>query len=202
MYFDILYHGATLIYSYVVFSVIIGGGYWFVHQFSELKPVANCDLDSVNASDYSNIVDNFKSIPLKTYDECLTIMKDAFGVMDKNNDMYVDKCENAQFLKGIGNTDEYALTYASSMSLPGAQEYCKVFVIDAFDTLAMEQDKDLFQAFLAQIAGAFPLNIFGICDGTEMDGDSGDGTKTQTCFDLFNFGINKKGAMSMKKETQ
>lgn len=45
MFFDIVYHSATLIYSYLVFTAIIGGGYWFFMQFSELKPVANCEID-------------------------------------------------------------------------------------------------------------------------------------------------------------
>lgn len=80
------------------------------------------------------------------------------------------------------------------MSLPGAQEYCKVFVIDAFDTLAKDQNKDLFDTFLAMIAGAFPLNLFGICDGTEQNVDGADGTMGSTCFDLFNFGFGNKGA--------
>ena len=62
--------------------------------------------------------------------------------MDLDGNKYVDRCENAKFLKGIGNTDEYALNYSSSQSLPQAQEWCKYAVIDAFDTVEYEKDKD------------------------------------------------------------
>lgn len=47
------------------------------------------------------------------------------------------------------------------------------------------------------MAGAFPLNLFGICDGTETGGDGTDGTMGQTCFDLFNFGFGNKGAYGL-----
>jgi hypothetical protein len=36
--------------------------------------------------------------------------------LDGNN--YVDRCENAKFLKGIGNTDMYSLHFATGLSLP------------------------------------------------------------------------------------
>jgi hypothetical protein len=38
--------------------------------------------------------------------------------MDIDGNNYVDRCEDAKFLKGIGNTEEYALTYSTSRSLP------------------------------------------------------------------------------------
>lgn len=69
-------------------------------------------------------------------------MVSIFNKMDLNGDHYVDRCEHAKFLRGIGNTDEYAKNYSSAGSLQQAKEWCKYLVIDAFDTVSEEKDED------------------------------------------------------------
>lgn len=69
-------------------------------------------------------------------------MQSIFNKMDLNGDKYIDRCENAKFLHGIGNTEDYAKNYSSAQSLPQAQEWCKYVIIDAFDTVSEEKDDD------------------------------------------------------------
>jgi len=83
------------------------------------------------------MVSGFANLSQGTYQECMDFMKSAAQANDLNNDKFIDRCESAKFLKGIGNSEEYSLNYASSGNLLDLQHYCKIVVIDAFD---MEDD--------------------------------------------------------------
>lgn len=157
--YDLVYHSTTLVYAYTVFTTIIMGGYWFAMNYMKFKPVENCDLGSVDNSKYSNIVSDFEGLTQSTYTECMAVMKTTSNTIDLNNDGFIDRCENAKFLKAIGNSEEYSLNYSSSGSLLGLQEYCKVVVIDAFDTIAEEQDDDLLQTIISFASGCWPFNV-------------------------------------------
>jgi len=128
-------------------------------NYMKFKPVENCDLGSVDNSKYSNIVSDFEGLTQSTYTECMAVMKTTSNTIDLNNDGFIDRCENAMFLKAIGNSEEYSLNYSSSGSLLGLQEYCKVVVIDAFDTIAEEQDDDLLQTIISFASGCWPFNV-------------------------------------------
>ena len=78
--------------------------------------------------------------------------------MDIDGNNYVDRCEDAKFLKGIGNTEEYALTYATSRSLPQVLELCDYLVIDAFDE-PKEEDTDFLSLLMQFISGVFPFQL-------------------------------------------
>lgn len=117
-------------------------------------------MSNVDAAPYGGLVDEFKNISQTTYDECMDLMKRATTAMDLDKNGLVDRCEDAKFLKAIGNTDEYSLNYSASFNYGGAQQWCKLIVIDAFDTIKDEKEDDLLQTLLGWAGGFWPLNIF------------------------------------------
>jgi hypothetical protein len=167
--YDLVYHSTTLVYAYTLFTTIIMGGYWFAMNYMKFKPVENCDMGNVNTAKYSNIVGDFKNLNQGTYDQCITVMKGVSKTIDLNEDGFIDRCENAKFLKAIGNSEEYALNYSSSGSLLELQEYCKVVVIDAFDTLKDEQEDDLLQTIISFASGCWPFNLLAGKDDHLID---------------------------------
>lgn len=189
--YDLVYHSTTLVYAYTVFTTIIFGSYYFMHHYGQFKPVQNCDLENIDSAPFAGLVDEFKGLSQTTYDQCLDIFKRAGVAMDTNKDGLVDRCEDARFLKAIGNTDEYALNYSGSFNTAGAQQWCKVLVIDAFDTLKDEEENDLLQTIIGWAGGFWPLNIFAGKDDklinfnigedkdSKMDGGDADADNTQ-----------------------
>lgn len=94
-------------------------------------------------------------------------MTNAAKQMDIDGNNYIDRCENAKFLKGIGNTEEYSLTYASSGSLVQALQLCDYLVIDAFDE-PKDENSDFMSLLIQMIAGVFPTSLFDHGDGSKM----------------------------------
>lgn len=105
-----------------------------------------------------------KSIKDGTYDECLASMKSIFQELDLNNDGYIDRCEDSKFLMSVNNGNlEYSRNFAGEISLPGLQDYCKWFVLDAFDYQQQNQ-VSLIDEVWKQLTGIFPINM------DDMDG--------------------------------
>lgn len=78
-----------------------------------------------------------------SYQECLDLASTFHKQVDIDGNNFIDRCEDAKFLKGIGNTEHYSLHFASSRSLPQIQQICKYVIIDAFDE-PMDIEKDTF----------------------------------------------------------
>ena len=55
---DLVYHTITIIGADVVFGTMMVGAHWFYAYsgFADFKPVANCDLEDIDASRYSGLV--------------------------------------------------------------------------------------------------------------------------------------------------
>lgn len=137
-YHTVLIVGVDLLFG----AMMLGAGWFYAYSgFADFKPVKNCDLDEVDSSRYNGLVSDIESISLKSYTECQDIFKNIAKQMDIDGNNYVDRCEDAKFLKGIGNTDDYSLTYSTSRSLPQVLQLCDYLVIDAFDQ-PKEEDKD------------------------------------------------------------
>lgn len=119
----------------ILYGVMMLGAHWFYSYsgFADFKPVENCDLNDVDASRYDGLVSQIEKLSLGSYDECMNVIATVAKQMDLDGNNYVDRCEDAKFLKGIGNTAEYASTYASSRSLPEVQRLCHWVIIDAFE---------------------------------------------------------------------
>lgn len=79
----------------------------------------------------------------KTYDQCLTDIASVFNEIDINKDGLIDQCEDAKFLLGIGNSEEYATTYAGTGKLSEVQQYCMYIVPDAFDQVKTKSSSDM-----------------------------------------------------------
>lgn len=58
------------------------------------------------------------------FDTCKSVRRSLFMLADLNKDNMVSRCENAQFLYAMGNTEEYALAYSEIKTLPGFYKDC------------------------------------------------------------------------------
>jgi hypothetical protein len=120
---DLIYHTVTIIGADVVFGTMMVGAHWFYAYsgFADFKPAANCDLDDIDASRYSGLVSQIEGLTQGTYQECLDVIANVAKQVDVNGNNYIERCEDAKFLKAIGNTDEYSLNYSSERVLPYGQ---------------------------------------------------------------------------------
>lgn len=153
--FDLIYHSATTVYSYLVLSAMLVGGYVFAFSFLGFgRAPADCDPANVDGVDYGSALNAITNLSEGTYDECIEAMDKAFHVIDINKDSYMDKCESAKFLKAYGNTDEYSLEYAGMATAEELHKYCMWVVPDAFDH--MHGDK---MDMMSEIMDMWPFSM-------------------------------------------
>jgi hypothetical protein len=152
--FDLIFHSVTAVYSLFVLSSIMVGGYIFAFVFASFGgPLGNCDLSSADAADYSKdgvlFVDGLlPNLNQGTLQECKDNMKLMFKALDVSGDGYIDRCEDAKFLKASGASDDYALNYPGSASLYELQNMCYMIVPDAY-----EEMPDMFTQILNALTG-------------------------------------------------
>ena len=161
IFYDFIYHTVLIVGVDFLYSIVTLGGEYMWDTFGKFKEVQNCDLGDYSSSTYNGFVDQIQNIPQGTYAECLSTIDNIVRAMDLNSDGIVDRCENAKFLKGIGNTDEYAANYSGSVSLVQAQEICKYYVIDAFES-AEAPDTSLMTLLIQTANGLFPFELLGL----------------------------------------
>jgi len=158
---DLFFHGITGAYSWVIYTFIMVGGYYFAWHFGKFYPVSEdtCDV-SYDASDYASFNSAFAAIPDGTYDQCLSTMKSIFNMLDKDNNGQIDRCEDAKFLLWANDGNkEYAMNYAGYANLADLQHYCQYMVIDAFDR-PMDSKTFWMEDMLSRIVGMWPINLF------------------------------------------
>lgn len=155
---DLIYHSVTAAYSYIVLTAIMVGGYVFTFEFYKFFPVASdCEITDVSASTYEPVKTGIPLIFEGTYAECKANMATWFNILDLNNDGFVDRCEDAKFLYGVGNTEEYSQNYAGMVNLPELQALCAQLVPSAFDEIRLENAKKASIEYL--ISQAYPFNL-------------------------------------------
>lgn len=108
--YDYLYHWSVLIYSYITFSAITVGGYWFGLNFMKWTDPTDCGLDDLS----STLKSELRSVlmNLKTPQDCYDKMPALMRKIDFNKNNILDRCEDATILFSVGNSKEYALTYS------------------------------------------------------------------------------------------
>jgi len=120
--YDFMYHAITIVYTWVTFTAIMVGGQYFFLNFFQFKDAQDCDLSQVDVSTYKDVATQIASITdLAT---CKAVKKKLFMLADLNKDNAISRCENAKFLFGIGNTQEYALSYSMIETLPDMYHTC------------------------------------------------------------------------------
>lgn len=120
--YDFYYHAITTVYSWLTFTAIMVGGQYFGQTYFAFKPADNCDLTETNKSLYSGVPAQIASIT--NLETCKSVRKSLFMLADLNKDNMISRCENAQFLYALGNTEEYALNYSEMKTLPGFYASC------------------------------------------------------------------------------
>ena len=134
--FDLIYHSITALYSYGVLSAFIIGAYVFAFNFLGFgRAPADCDPANLDGVDYSYALTAIPNLGDGDYEECIEAMDKIFDIVDINKDSYIDKCEDAKFLKAYGNTDEYALEYPGMATRDDLHKICMWAVPDGFDQM-------------------------------------------------------------------
>lgn len=107
---DLLYHLIIDIYGWLQLSVITIGSHIFHLAFFSLDDGFTCEIDA--AHDYSSALSTLSN--MKTKEQCLTLIADAFKLVDVNGDGVISRCEDASFQVAAGSTKEYALKYSTT----------------------------------------------------------------------------------------
>lgn len=96
-------------------SFIIFVAHWAGQRYIRINELEDCDLDGVDESYYSDV----RSLIAQEVDiaSCKNAVKQIFRIADLNNNGHLDRCENAKFLYGLGNSQKYALNYVEEKSL-------------------------------------------------------------------------------------
>lgn len=122
--FDYLYHSISSFYAWFTDITIMVGAWLFAYYFmsSGMGPLRGCDLAEVDESYYTDVRTLIASqTDLET---CKKSVYKIFKLADLDKSGMVDRCENAKFIYGLGNTQEYALNYNMIITLPYLYSYC------------------------------------------------------------------------------
>ena len=108
-------HTITVVYSWFVNSFIIFVAHWTAQRYIKINELEECDLDNVDESYYSPI----PSLIAQEVDlaSCKNAVKQIFRIADLDGNGHLDRCENAKFLYGLGNSQKYSLNYGEEKSL-------------------------------------------------------------------------------------
>lgn len=109
------YHAVNTVGSWFLFAFIIFGGHWLASNYLGFKELDECDLDGVDESYYSDV----RALIAQEVDlaSCKNAVKGIFRIADLNGNGHIDRCENAKFLYGLGNSQKYALNYNEEKTL-------------------------------------------------------------------------------------
>lgn len=112
---DLNYHTVTVVYGWFLYTFIMGAAHWLASNYIQIKELDDCDLDGVDESYYSDV----RSLIAQEVDiaSCKNAVKQIFRIADLSGNGHIDKCENAKFLYGLGNSQKYALNYNEEKSL-------------------------------------------------------------------------------------
>jgi hypothetical protein len=116
LYLDYTFHITTLVYSWFGFIVIMTGATIFGFVFMWPRELQGCDLSKVDEFYYREV--NTLIRQEVDYPSCEKAVGEIFKLSDLDGSGFIDRCENAQFLYGMGNTEEYALMYNEVKTLP------------------------------------------------------------------------------------
>jgi hypothetical protein len=113
--YDLNYHTVTVVMGWFLFNFIIFAGMFYASNYIKVPELEDCDLAGVDRSYYAVI----PSLIATEVDiaSCKTAVKAIFRIGDTSGDGYIDRCENAKFLYGLGNSQKYALNYGEEKTL-------------------------------------------------------------------------------------
>lgn len=122
--YDFLYHYLTMVFGYITFGTIAGGGFWFMNNFMKVGPATNCDLNAMSSSQINTMISQFGKV-LVSKESCYENIPLMLQVMDVNKNGFIDRCEDALFqIHVVGNPEEYALNYNNILPLSAYKYRC------------------------------------------------------------------------------
>lgn len=113
--YDLLYHSATVVMGWFLYAFIIGAAHWLAINYLDIPELEDCDLDGVDESYYSDV----RSLIAQEVDiaSCKNAVIQIFRIADLSGNNHIDRCENAKFLYGLGNSQKYSLNYGEEKTL-------------------------------------------------------------------------------------
>ena len=133
---DLFYHVVTIDSAFFMFSSIMFLAYIFAFTlFNFGQEPEYCDVEDVNEGIYGNIAQEMEDMHNQTLDYCLTTVTEWFKTIDLDSNGVVDRCEDAKFLRYLGNTQEYSLQYSDITGLTAAKDMCYHVIPDAYNQM-------------------------------------------------------------------
>ena len=108
--YDTLYQFFAITWSYVLWMAIPMGAYIFAFVWSSITEPAECDFDAMSASDRQAAVDLLQTI--NGLEKCKEVLPQVFDLIDVNKNGLLERCEDANFLHILGNSEEYSKKYS------------------------------------------------------------------------------------------
>lgn len=107
---DYAYHWTTLAFGYLTFTMITGGGFYFMYNYLKWNDDIDCKLDDLSESVKAQV----RSVMLanKTPQDCYDNLPAILKLLDFNKNGVLDRCEDASILYSVGNTKAYSIMYS------------------------------------------------------------------------------------------
>lgn len=99
----------------VVFSAITLGAYIFGFSFLQYTDVVDCSTQpAIDDATFAQIFAYFQKVTTDL-ETCYENMPSLMHLLDHNQNGVIDRCEDYQLLKYLGNTDEYSMKYSRTV---------------------------------------------------------------------------------------
>jgi len=122
--FDVIFHYVTHFMGLAVFTTITLGAYIFGAEFLVYKDELDCSTNVIPEDVMEEIGELFFGKVTQGIENCYENIHDLMGLLDHNKNGFVDRCEDYQLLKFLGNTEEYSMKYSRTFPTPAWATRC------------------------------------------------------------------------------
>jgi hypothetical protein len=122
-----VFHLATTIYGFFVFSAINFGAIYFNNRFLAINgddgfDQFSCNLKEAKQSDYNDI--STIAAKLTNRATCLENIVKIFDIIDKDKNGFISRCEDAQLQYASGSKAAYAFKFSDGYTKAGFSAIC------------------------------------------------------------------------------
>lgn len=121
---DMIAHLITVFYGIFVLNAISLGGFIFMMSYTSLDDEFDCEIkDGVDFNSYAGAYPYINS--MTDLADCMTKIDSVFPFMDRNNDGFISRCEDATFMYVIGETREFAMKFSAPFTKDSFRKICE-----------------------------------------------------------------------------
>lgn len=112
---DLIYHYVILFMGMAVFTSITLGGYVFGFNFLHYTDTIDCSTQAaIDDVTFGEIFGYFQKVRIDL-ETCYENMPALMHLLDHNQNGVIDRCEDYQLLKYLGNTEDYSMKYSRTV---------------------------------------------------------------------------------------